>query len=141
MSETDGDKAVILLETTPSIPDTGGNKSWAKKGACAFEEICAWIKPDEVKDWKVDDEKKTVGDHEFTCKKVSATTASDEIVIWLSSEVPVTGIVAMTRKSNLGEGTTEIFELEIGGFASAEPQATWGKNAADLAKTLEGDKK
>ena len=136
-AETDADKAVIAFETKPAIADlAAGSRTWSNKEAPRGEDFLGGFKPEEITDWKCEDEKKTVGDKEFDCKKISAAIGTDTITVWLCADIPVTGIVAMTRKSDLGGGSAEVLEFEVAGFKATEPQASWGKTAEELEKSL-----
>lgn len=136
-AETDADKAVIAFDTKPAIASVpAAARTWSKKEAPKPEDYFGGVKPEEITDWKCEDEKKTVGEKEFDCKKVTVTLGTDSIVVWLCAEVPVTGIVAMTMKSDLGGGSAEIIEIEAAGFKSTEPQAAWGKTLEELEKAL-----
>lgn len=139
---TEGEKLVIAFDMKPRYDGIDvGTSTRSRKEAPKGEDFIGGYKPEEITDWKVEDEKKTVGDKVFDCKKITATTTgeqAEQITVWLCPDVPMTGIVALTRRTDLGGGNVQILEHEVAGFKTGEPQAQWGKAPEELSALADG---
>ncbi len=89
---------------------------------------------DPVKEVAFSEEKKTASGRDFTCKKVTFTTANGgkplHMTAWLSSEVKGSGIVGVVFESESGSG-----KFEIAGFGS-KGKTEWGKTGDEVAAEL-----
>lgn len=98
-----------------------------------------------VVETKVVDEKKTVGNREFACKKLTFQTYNGErmlrATVWLSAEVKGSGVVAIHLEGDLTEpkGAKATVDFELAGFGSKD-KTEFGKTKAELVKELAADK-
>lgn len=85
---------------------------------------------------KVTDDKKTVGEKTFDCKKLSFTLAENseklKVKMWFSTEVKGIGVVAAEVHGSVGVGELSL-EMELGGYGDADT-TIFGKTADELSK-------
>ena len=90
---------------------------------------------DELADWKVEDDKKTVGGKEFTCKKITAKIKDKmgtdaKLTMWVTDEAKGWGMVAMSIKGQLMGGGSLQMDVEMKGFGNGD-KADFGKKPED----------
>jgi len=89
-----------------------------------------------VSNVKIVDDKKTVGDHEFACKRMSFSFSEHgsniRVKMWLSPDVKGMGLVACEIKAK-ERGADISIDIELGGYGD-EDKTEWGKTAEQLSK-------
>lgn len=90
---------------------------------------------DDISDWKVEDDKKTVGEKEFVCKKITAKIKDKmgtdaKLTMWVTDETKGWGMVAMTIKGTLMGGGTLQMDVELKGYGNGD-KADFGKTPAE----------
>jgi hypothetical protein len=99
---------------------------------------------DELADWKVEDDKKTVGGKEFACKKITAKIKDKmgtdaKLTMWVTDETKGWGMVAMSIKGSLMGGGSLQMDVELKGYGNGD-KADFGKKPEDKGDD-EGDEK
>ncbi len=140
---TNDDNADVKKATQPSIADVDGKShGFPRKGTLnvdgpggivgSFEEAAV--------DASSEDEKKTIGDKEFDCKKVSLASPAQDIkaVVWFSQDVKVNGLVALTQTVLLDKEKNlhETLEFEVAGFGTKDGTVVWGKKPDEVAAAV-----
>ncbi|MEZ0228016.1 MAG: hypothetical protein ACAI25_05275 [Planctomycetota bacterium] len=100
---------------------------------------------EKVMDLETTDEKRTVGNREFTCKKLSFRTYDGQRILratlWLSKDVKGSGVVGIHLEGDLAEpaGGKAIVDFEVAGFGTKD-KTEFGKTRAELAREIGADK-
>jgi hypothetical protein len=94
-------------------------------------------------DWKVEDDKKTIGGKEFPCKKASAKFKEKErvdakVTLWITDQTKGWGLLGMSiTGTEMGQKISMDFELK--GYGNGDT-ADFGKKADEDKADDEGDK-
>ncbi len=131
---TTDDSAAILLATNPAIEGLNGTTKPADRKNTPKLENDFFPIFDKAVDATFEDDKKTLGDREFACRKVSLSSADTKLAAWFSSDVKVKGLVWVTQSSPV-EKAVETLDLELVGFGTKET-VVWGKKPEDVAAEL-----
>ncbi|HZU95132.1 MAG TPA: hypothetical protein VFF73_00380, partial [Planctomycetota bacterium] len=104
-----------------------------------------------IDEWKVEDDKKTVGGKEFTCKKYTGKLKEKaggggmgmdgKLTLWITDTTKGWGLIAMTMKgSQNAQGMNIDFnmDVELKGYGNGDT-ADFGKKPADDSADDEGD--
>jgi hypothetical protein len=99
---------------------------------------------DQLSDWKVEDDKKTVGGKEFGCKKITAKLKDQmgtdaKLSMWVTDETKGWGCVAMTLKGTLAGGGKLTMDVEMKGYGNGDKADFGNKPEDEKAGDDEGD--
>jgi len=151
---------VTADEVTVSMKESGGmGNNQNKKVTFSLKENPTFTKffngddtprGDSPSDWKCEDDKKTIGEKEFTCKKFSAKLKEKgamgmdaKISLWVSDQTKGWGLLALTLKGssqggNGMPGTSITMDMEVKGYGNGDT-ADFGKKPEDAKAAGDDD--
>jgi hypothetical protein len=137
--DTTDQMASIQLKTNPAIKDLDGSaKLCARAGVPKLEGdyFGTQFGDQPASQGTTEDDKHTLGDKEFACKKVTLSSDKVKITAWFCPDVCVNGLVGLSQTAPLN-AATETFELELVGFGKKD-EVVWGKKPDEAAAAALG---